>query len=103
VCRCRLRTPAATGRGWSGTGCPGDLLVGYLAALGVTVDDDACYGRAVLVTQRVGWPSRTESLRQARARWTDLLRALHRRARSGGWRFDRSDDEGNRLAADRAA
>jgi hypothetical protein len=48
---------------------PRDLLVGYLAALGIGVDDDACYGRAVLVTQRVGWPSRTESLRQARSRW----------------------------------
>jgi hypothetical protein len=46
-----------------------DLLVAYLAALGITVDDDARYGPAVLVTQRVRWASRTESLRQARARW----------------------------------
>lgn len=46
-----------------------DLLVGYLAALGIGVDDDQRYGQAVLVTQRVRWPSRTESLRQARARW----------------------------------
>jgi hypothetical protein len=45
------------------------LLVGYLAALGITVDDDARYGRAVLVSQRVGWASRTESLQQARVRW----------------------------------
>jgi hypothetical protein len=45
------------------------LLVGYLAALGIRVDDDARYGRAVLVTQRVRWPSRTESLQQARVRW----------------------------------
>jgi hypothetical protein len=45
------------------------LLVGYLAALGVMVDHDQRYGRAVLVTQRVGWASRTESLQQARARW----------------------------------
>lgn len=45
------------------------LLVGYLAALGIRVDDDQRYARAVLVTQRVGWASRTESLQQARVRW----------------------------------
>jgi hypothetical protein len=48
---------------------PRQLLVGYLAALGIGVDNDQRYGRAVLVTQRVGWASYTESLQQARARW----------------------------------
>jgi hypothetical protein len=45
------------------------LLVGYLAAFAIGADDDARYGPAVLVTQRVGWAPRTESLQQARARW----------------------------------
>jgi hypothetical protein len=31
------------------------MLVGYLAALAIGADDDASYGPAVLVTQRVGW------------------------------------------------
>jgi hypothetical protein len=44
------------------------MLVGYLAALAIGADD-ARYRPAVLVTQRVGWAPRTESLQQVRARW----------------------------------
>lgn len=42
------------------------MLLRYLAALGIPVDDDA-YGTATLIQQRVDWPRREETLAEARA------------------------------------
>ena len=44
---------------------PRRLLVDYLHALGIAVDDDQQYGNAVLVRQRVTWPRRTLTLDKA--------------------------------------
>jgi hypothetical protein len=45
------------------------VLVGYLAELGISVDDHATYGQATLIRQIVAWPSRQETLQQARIMW----------------------------------
>lgn len=42
------------------------MLVGYLAGLGIAVDDHAAYGRTTPIRQNVSWPTRRETLRQAR-------------------------------------
>jgi hypothetical protein len=43
------------------------LLVKYLLALGIRVDDDDAYGDGLLVQQVVDWPRRTVSLTEAQA------------------------------------
>ena len=47
------------------------LLLAYLAALGIRADDDAAYGRGVVVQQRADWhqerPPRTVTLAEARS------------------------------------
>jgi hypothetical protein len=43
------------------------LLVQYLLALGIRVDDDDVYGPGTLLQQVVDWPRRTVSLTEARA------------------------------------
>jgi hypothetical protein len=45
------------------------MLVGYLAGLGIAVDDHAAYGPATLIRQNVSWPTRRETLQQARVTW----------------------------------
>lgn len=45
------------------------LLVDYLAALGIPVDDDTSYGSATVVRQRFAWRTRKQSLAQAREAW----------------------------------
>ena len=42
------------------------LLVEYLAAFGITVDEPASFGAGVLVRQRVTWSTRRESLDDVR-------------------------------------
>lgn len=42
------------------------LLVEYLAALGIAVDDPGRFGSGVLVHQRVSWPTRPESIAHVR-------------------------------------
>jgi hypothetical protein len=45
------------------------LLVEYLAALGITVDNHHAYRHATLIHQNVPWPTRQETLQQARETW----------------------------------
>lgn len=45
------------------------LLVEYLAALGIPVDDDTSYGSATVVRQRFRWGTRKQSLAQVRQSW----------------------------------
>jgi hypothetical protein len=45
------------------------LLVGYLAELGIAVDHNSAYGRAALIRQTVPWPTRRETLEEARRAW----------------------------------
>jgi hypothetical protein len=47
------------------------LLVEYLTALGIAVDEPASFGRGVLVRHRVTWSTRRESIADVR-----LARAL---------------------------
>jgi hypothetical protein len=44
------------------------LLAEYLQAMGIAVDDEGSYAEAVLVRQRVDWPTRNQTLAEARAR-----------------------------------
>lgn len=43
------------------------LLLEYLQQFGIHADDDTAYGDGVLIQQRVNYPTRTESLEQAKA------------------------------------
>ncbi len=45
------------------------LLVQYLHALGIEVDDPAFYGEGVAVRQKVGWARRRESAAEVRRDW----------------------------------
>jgi hypothetical protein len=45
------------------------LLVEYLNALGIAVDDDRSYGDATLVRQHVTWTTRQQTLQQAQRSW----------------------------------
>jgi hypothetical protein len=45
------------------------LLVEYLHALGIAVDDQASYSDAAFVRQRVSWKTRKQTLAEARASW----------------------------------
>jgi hypothetical protein len=45
------------------------LLVEYLNAMGIAVDDEACYTEAALVRQRVTWKTCEQTLAGARATW----------------------------------
>lgn len=60
------------------------LLVTYLAALGIDVDDTAAYGAATLVEHVVDWPSRTMTLDEARAYyWEEPPRRIPPATRDG--------------------
>lgn len=50
------------------------LLVEYLEQLGIDADDDSFYGDGILIQQRVPYPTRTESLEQAKAAIADAGR-----------------------------
>lgn len=43
------------------------LLIRYLGALGIPADDDNAYGPGILIQQNVDWPTRTQTLQEARA------------------------------------
>lgn len=45
------------------------LLVGYLAELGIAVDDDSAYGQAALIRRHVPCSTRRETLEQTRKTW----------------------------------
>ncbi|MBQ0892680.1 hypothetical protein KBX37_06105 [Micromonospora sp. U56] len=45
------------------------LLVEYLLALGIDVDNDAAYGASTLIRQRVTWSTRKQTLPEARKEW----------------------------------
>jgi hypothetical protein len=45
------------------------LLVEYLHALGIAVDDQASYAQATFVHHRVSWKTRKQTLAEARASW----------------------------------
>lgn len=45
------------------------LLLEYLSALGIDVDNDEAYGSAVVVRQRANWPTRKLTLKEARHWW----------------------------------
>lgn len=45
------------------------LLTEYLREIGITVDDEASYSEAALVRQHVSWPTRKQTLAEARASW----------------------------------
>ncbi|WP_433330358.1 hypothetical protein [Spirillospora sp. CA-294931] len=45
------------------------VLVDYLAALGIEVDNQGCYGGSALIVERSPWRSRTMSLPEAREYW----------------------------------
>ena len=45
------------------------LLVEYLAAMGVVVDDEARYAEVALVRRRLNWKTRKQTLAQAKKIW----------------------------------
>ena len=46
-----------------------ELLAAYLKSMGIAVDDDTAYAGAAVVHQHVTWPTRIQTLDQARASW----------------------------------
>jgi hypothetical protein len=46
-----------------------ELLAAYLNAIGIAVDVDAAYADATVVRQHVTWPTRIQTLAQAKASW----------------------------------
>jgi hypothetical protein len=48
---------------------PRPLLIEYLGALGIAVDEPTAFGPGILVRQRVAWSTRREGLDQARRSW----------------------------------
>jgi hypothetical protein len=46
-----------------------EMLMAYLQALGIMVDDPRAFGESVLITQPVRWKRTTKTLDEARARW----------------------------------